>query len=249
MFQVGDANVNKSWYHYQILLILFSNFFWYLMKISEVVSELIKNQGITKAEVYKYLGLSQEGFKKKIENDTFTANEINALATFFDIDPGYFFAHTNASSSNASFYSEKSKKVKVPVIPLSFYGTFVHNDDTEGWRLDELLFTTITIERKANIKYELAVVIQVEGNSMEPNIRDGAKILCTWVSDGRWQYLQGVHAISLKDGMLLVKRVSASGDGFLILKSDNPNYGEIKIQLADIQAVWKAERKVDEEII
>jgi|GEM_PF-6689098 len=135
----------------------------------------------------------------------------------------------------------RATKIKVPLVPLTFFGTFVESG-SNGYRFSDLTFEKITIEKRPDVKYDsLTMVLLVEGNSMSPTIPDGSKVLCTWVNDEKWPYLNGLHAVSLRNGTQLVKWVHGDGDKLITLTSDNPKYGEMKVQLTDLLAVWKLE--------
>jgi phage repressor protein C with HTH and peptisase S24 domain len=84
--------------------------------------------------------------------------------------------------------------------------------------------------------------ILVEGDSMEPGLRDGDEIL---VDERPRPLRDGVHVVRV-DGVLLVKRVELGRPGAVVLKSDNPAYDPIELPLADVavvgRVVWKGGR-------
>lgn len=57
------------------------------------------------------------------------------------------------------------------------------------------------------VNYKNAFVVSIDGNSMEPCYSAGSKVIACPVADGNWQYALGVHAISLKTNMFLIKRI------------------------------------------
>jgi hypothetical protein len=84
--------------------------------------------------------------------------------------------------------------------------------------------------------------IAVEGDSMEPALRDGDEIL---VDAGRKPMRDGVHVVRV-DGALLVKRLETGRPGRVVLKSDNPAYDPIELAPAAVEVigrvVWKGGR-------
>lgn len=85
-------------------------------------------------------------------------------------------------------------------------------------------------------------VIEVEGDSMEPTLRDGDEIL---VDRTRRPMRAGIHVIRLDD-VLLVKRLEPGPAGTLRVISDNPAYPRMERSLLDIEivgrVVWKGGR-------
>ena len=85
-------------------------------------------------------------------------------------------------------------------------------------------------------------VIEVEGDSMEPALRDGDEILV----DRTVRPLRaGVHVIRLDD-VLLVKRLEPGAAGMLRVISDNPAYPSLERAVRDVgvvgRVVWKGGR-------
>jgi len=85
-------------------------------------------------------------------------------------------------------------------------------------------------------------VIEVEGDSMEPTLRDGDEIL---VDRTPRPMRAGIHVIRLDD-VLLVKRLEPGPAGILRIISDNPAYPRAERSLSDVgivgRVVWKGGR-------
>lgn len=84
--------------------------------------------------------------------------------------------------------------------------------------------------------------IVVEGDSMEPLLRNGDEIL---VDRTQQPFRDGVHVVRLGDA-LLVKRVASAGPGRFALLSDNKAYPPVDVAGEEIEiigrVVWKAGR-------
>jgi phage repressor protein C with HTH and peptisase S24 domain len=84
--------------------------------------------------------------------------------------------------------------------------------------------------------------ISVDGDSMEPVLRDGDEILVDAVPR---PLRDGIHVVRV-DGALLVKRLETGRPGLVVLKSDNPAYDPIELGPGDIEVVgrvvWKGGR-------
>ena len=85
-------------------------------------------------------------------------------------------------------------------------------------------------------------VIEVEGDSMEPALRDGDEII---VDRSLRTMRAGIHVIRLDD-VLLVKRIEPGPAGLLRVISDNPAYPRTERPVRDItiigRVVWKGGR-------
>jgi hypothetical protein len=84
-------------------------------------------------------------------------------------------------------------------------------------------------------------VIEVEGDSMEPTLRDGDEIL---VDRAPLPLRPGIHVVRCDDA-LLVKRVKRNGERLRLI-SDNPAYPELERPANEVEivgrVVWKGGR-------
>ena len=84
--------------------------------------------------------------------------------------------------------------------------------------------------------------ITVEGDSMEPLLRDGDEIL---VDRAQRPFRDGVHVVRLGD-TIMVKRVASQGAGRLALLSQNLAYPPVEVSAEEVEiigrVVWKGGR-------
>lgn len=84
--------------------------------------------------------------------------------------------------------------------------------------------------------------IAVDGDSMEPTLRDGDEIL---VDASPRPLRDGIHVVEVA-GALLVKRLDTGRSGRIVLKSDNQAYDPVDLQLDEVRVVgrvvWKGGR-------
>lgn len=95
-------------------------------------------------------------------------------------------------------------------------------------------------------------VFEIHGDSMSPTIRSHARILCKEIPESRWADAEGVVVISYRD-KVVVKRIQPNSvytNNSITLVSDNPDpmYGSEVVQLSDVHAIFKAKRKISEDI-
>lgn len=101
---------------------------------------------------------------------------------------------------------------------------------------------------------ELSCVFKVSGDSMAPQIQNGAKVLCREVIPSRWHYVRkGVIAI-VYDDRFVIKRVEKNcldhiGDNYILLSSDNPEYpGKEKAYLGNIRCIFEVIRVISQRV-
>lgn len=116
-------------------------------------------------------------------------------------------------------------------------GAIAGNEQTVG----QLRFSVLWLKRQGLDPASLSV-IAVEGDSMEPTLRDGDEILV----DRTIRALRaGIYVIRLGD-VLLVKRLEPGPAGRVTVISDNPAYGRSECQFGDVEVigrvVWKGGR-------
>lgn len=96
--------------------------------------------------------------------------------------------------------------------------------------------------RSMGLQVDMLSAIAVQGDSMEPTLRDGDEIL---VDRTPRPLRDGIHVVRLEDN-LLVKRIDSGRPGVLVLLSDNPAYRPIECRPEDVQVigrvVWKGGR-------
>lgn len=99
---------------------------------------------------------------------------------------------------------------------------------------------------------EKHLVIEVQGDSMEPEIKSGALVLGEAVLKDDIKYESGgVFAIIYGNSRFVVKRVKTNEIttlGTLTLWSDNEKYGHITVPANEIHCMWKINMKVAEPV-
>ncbi len=94
-------------------------------------------------------------------------------------------------------------------------------------------------------------VFQVHGDSMEPQIHSGTKVLCEEINPTRWHSVQGVIVIAYAD-RFVIKRIIKNRlvqNNYLLLGSDNPDFPEQEYaQLCDIRCIFRAVRLLSQPI-
>ena len=96
--------------------------------------------------------------------------------------------------------------------------------------------------RENGLEAAQLTAIRVEGDSMEPTLRDGDEIL---VERGGRSARAGIYVVRI-DEALMVKRLDTSRADLLVLISDNPAYPPVEVPAGEAEVigrvVWKAGR-------
>lgn len=153
-------------------------------------------------------------------------------------------ARSNAKTAGGAYQAEQQddRVLMVDFVPIAASATFIDNlgNSTEP-ELDKF---PVIPQGNEGAGADRLCVFEVEGDSMFPTIPSGALILAKEIPERSWHYAEGV-VVAVYDQYLVVKRVARNAlltDNYLLLRSDNPDYGEMLVQLSDIRALYRAKR-------
>ncbi|WP_428668042.1 XRE family transcriptional regulator [Runella sp.] len=128
--------------------------------------------------------------------------------------------------------------VKIPLIDINARAGFVENLDN----YQEFISDFIYIEPEWGVKYDNAISVTLDGDSMEPTMQRGDKVLAFFQENAEWEYLNpGVYAIVYRNSFVIKRIVknTLQNTGQLELISDNNIHGPITVKIEDIKAIWK----------
>ncbi|MGV3561588.1 XRE family transcriptional regulator [Larkinella arboricola] len=143
----------------------------------------------------------------------------------------------------------------VMLIPVRDRAGFQYSSyiELEGERINVLTdylerLNRITDPAKREEEKVRYVVIEIDGDSMEPRLEAGFKVLAYQLDSSAWAYqASGIYAVEFGD-QLVVKRIKDNTlleSGILTLHSDNPEGGRLSVPLSEIRNIWKVERIID----
>lgn len=222
-----------------------------LIKIDGTVSiqsrlkQVFDALGITIYQIAKELGENPSKFynilngRAKPSYDTI----MSLLACYPQISADYLIRGTlpvlNSPEANAVISNSDEDTVEVPFVPVRFYATFVESyADGIGTRDSEMF----RVRKPVTKGHKHAVVLEISGNSMSPQLAHGAKVLAVPINQSDWEYQSGgVFAVMYRD-YFVVKRIRDNElitRNYLTLHSDNPNGGNVTVPLQDIRGLWK----------
>lgn len=127
--------------------------------------------------------------------------------------------------------------IDLPLLSVTAAATFVENcaEIINGWQGEKF-----TVIKMPGTNYDKSIVIEIAGSSMLPRYPSHCKVMAKEIPEADWKYAYRVHAISLKSGMFVIKRIINNTGTVITLRSDNPDYPEeMIVQLADVQCMFK----------
>ena len=228
------------------------------------IKEIAKREGITITAFERSIGASKGVLSRAINNGTdVQAKWIQAIVENY---PQYSAQWLISGVGDMIKKQESNAKIigpyiepklgdpgvyRIPSLPVSAQASFVeclagdvYINPLEDFR--DVLLLPDELPYKDDL-----TTIQVDGESMEPRITDGAWILSRRIKDSQFGNVGGVVFVSYSDYFVL-KRVKANRlftENYIILSSDNKDYGEMTVQLSDIRAMWKAIRIISSPIL
>lgn len=100
---------------------------------------------------------------------------------------------------------------------------------------------------------ETYCAFNVWGDSMAPQIHSNTRVLCREIPPTRWHNLSECVIVIAYSNKFVIKRLAAnhlSCEDYIVLTSDNPDYPKREtVQLADIRAIFRAERIISSKIM
>lgn len=138
-----------------------------------------------------------------------------------------------------------TESIDLPFISTRGYATFISCYDSHGALEFDDTYRVLLEVGDEKEDYEGRYVMEVRGNSMEPRIMDKAKLLIKPIDLINWKYVSnGVLAV-LYGEYFSVKRIKGNQSietNRLTLYSDNPESGNMEINMADIKAMFRVEK-------
>ena len=206
--------------------------------------ELVEAQGVSLAGLSALLGRNasylqqfvRKGSPRKLEE-----NDRRTLARFFGVDEGEL-AGADADAAPATYAGKRRAAGEWVGVPRLALGASAGPGalDAAEIAVGHLGFTPRWL-RRHDLDPAMLSVIEVEGDSMDPTLRDGDEIL---VDRTPRPLRAGIHVLRL-DEVLLVKRVERAGERLRLI-SDNHAYPPIEREAGEVEVigrvVWKGGR-------
>lgn len=208
--------------------------------------ELVAAQGVSLSGLSALLGRNPtylQQFVRKGSPRKLDENDRRTLARFFGVDEGDLGEAQDPGDAPQRYAGRRSAPsawVSVPRLPVRA------SAGQGALSSDELAVGHFQFEprwlRRRGFDPAMLSMIEVEGDSMEPTLRDGDEILVDRAPRGR---RDGIHVVRLDGDALLVKRLAHDGERVRLI-SDNDVYPDIERNIAEVEivgrVVWKGGR-------
>ena len=204
--------------------------------------ELVEAQGVSLSGLSALLGRNasylqqfvRKGSPRKLEE-----NDRRTLARFFGVNEVELGSAGEAGEPTYSGKRRRDEWADVPRLPLGASAGPGALDADER-PVGQLRFSQRWL-KDHGLDPAMLSAIEVEGDSMEPTLRDGDEIL---VDRTPRPLRAGIHVVRADDA-LLVKRVERAGERLRLI-SDNRAYREVERPAGEVEivgrVVWKGGR-------
>jgi phage repressor protein C with HTH and peptisase S24 domain len=208
--------------------------------------ELVATHGVSLSGLSALIGRNptylqqfvRKGSPRKLEE-----NDRGTLARFFGVSEselGGAAESETALAPHSPLRRAAGEWVDVPRLGLGASAGTGTLDASEV-AVGQLRFSSAWLRRQG-LEAAMLSAIEVEGDSMEPVLRDGDEIL---VDRTHRPLRAGIHVLRLDD-VLLVKRIEPAGAERLRVISDNPAYAPLERARSEVEivgrVVWKGGR-------
>ena len=228
--------------------------------LSERLKLLRKGQKFTQDELADRLGLTKSAISKfETGNSAPSFETLKKVALLYNVSTDYLLSGSSSTFANGnqkvSSYPPDQTNVQavgllsdIPIIKLrrvSFkarasFGYMQMQRFKESDIFDTVLFRLPPGRTEED--YKDALVFDIEGDSMEPSLRDGQQVIAWPVSDSRWEYLHNTICVVDYAEEVTVKAILKNDlnntDG-LTLHATGGAGGSFTVARKDIHSIWE----------
>nr|DAO79839.1 MAG TPA: putative transcriptional regulator [Caudoviricetes sp.] len=222
--------------------------------------EYLRYNGLatTQLDVAKKMGSQRSNISSALNGneryltDNLLAKFNEAFGGIFDVNwlingEGSMLKGTAPTISPVKSYIRENL-VNVPYVPAVAKASFVESLYDTTYDMDSY---GVMPEDGEDLMSGDYIVYQINGDSMAPNIPNTSKVLAKKIPEEKWEMASGVIVI-VYGKTLAIKRILKNGlfDGnYIILKADNPEYGQFQVERTEIRGMWQAIRIVSKRIV
>ncbi|QHV97865.1 LexA family transcriptional regulator [Spirosoma endbachense] len=227
-----------------------------------MIQALIDRKGLNPTDLAAEMGIKPQAIYQWLSGKTEPGKKnLHRLSEIFGVPIGELMKGQLSGTTKSTeplYQSENVKSVKskedeiytyVPYLTAKAQAgipNIVYEDCRLNWIEEE--YAVILPE---NLKKKQSLVIDVMGDSMEPEIKNGAKVIAVHVPSNDIKYESGAVYAVLYANRFVVKRIKTNTlttSDILTLHSDNERFGEIVVKADEIQCMWKVVAKVWEPV-
>lgn len=213
------------------------------------IADLVKRTGNTANSFARTAGLDPSNFKKMLNGDaTITVKTLSKIRNAFGVDFGLQSESEAAVSHDGKGgKSDWKKYISNEMIKEGDYsGTLVYDiDATCGMENREIDFANEDVIGSINLPYisKKSVIIRANGDSMQPKICDGDLVAIREIFSWDDVYYGQIYMILLDEYRMIkyIRRCAEDEEHYIILRSENDNYDDIKLHKSKIRKLFLVE--------
>lgn len=200
-----------------------------LEKLKDILSKELDNKKVFDKDIAQFLNINYDVFRKAKQYNRVPYWEIMQFLAKRNISINWFFFNQLPESLIENTSNYIILKYQKNIIGSAGGGAINYEINPEPLIIDKQLLDYI------NSSYKYTELLQVFGDSMEPDINDGSLIFV----DRSKKDLnhKDIFLINTKDG-LYVKSINVNNDK-VILKSNNQTFNDIKLDIDEINIIGK----------
>lgn len=201
------------------------------MSIGKRLNALLKSKGVSAARLADQIGVKRQNVYHWLNDRNDPNNEnLESIAKFFDVDEvwlrtGKTTVHYEGVNVAEDIAPESSEYVFIPEYELVFGCSSEGVDAPEWIESKDVPKAAYRLDffHEHNTRPGRCMRVQAHGDSMEPLILDGDKVLICRMNEGDPIIDGRIYAISY-GGALRIKRLFTRAGGGLVIHSENPTY-------------------------
>lgn len=205
------------------------------LEIRFPVAEIVQKTGFSKSQVSSILNEKipvSDNFLKKFKECFPLKDELSTLN-----EPPADYLKLRRDKKNGN---DEEGIIYVPVSAQAGYSKRVKDSQLEKD------FEKIYIP---GLKYKGAKyrMFEVEGDSMNPTLKEGMQVICEIVESEGWQSVANYYMyVLVSDDMITIKRIFRKTPEEWVLISDNEDfYDQVIFNVKNLKELWKVKRKLD----
>lgn len=195
--------------------------------LSERLTSLMNEKGISQAELARLIGIKQPSVFKILSGETRNPKKILEIATALNVDPHWL--KTGEGDPNPSYRivevsePQNPNTVRIDILDVeASAGNGAYLSPTEQGLLSQEFDLTFFRQQFGRADAKHLKLITVKGDSMAPTLESG-DLLYVDISENYFS-ADGLYVFTF-DGQTFIKRLQKVGKEMLVI-SDNPTYKE-----------------------
>lgn len=215
--------------------------------IGSRIDRLMKEKGLTREQLGKEIGTNANTIGHYINGKTEPKiDSIRAIARKLGVTTSFLIDGEDRGRTNVRFLGiEDPRKIEFPYVSIKARAGFAQS--TDGIQIHKIT-ETFAISPQDAIDYPDAIVMEIEGDSMEPRLKSGDKVLINLIDKANWgnQY-NDVYVVDY-DQVITIKRIKNNDllNGKLTLHPSNiEEAGPVTVSIDEIRAIWRVIKIVD----